>query len=179
MTSTVAPARIVVTGSESTGKTTLARDLASALGGSWIPEFARSYAESVARPLTANDVEPIARGQIQAMDQTLALIGAPLVFDTDLISTVVYARHYYGRCPAWIVDEAHRRRSALYLLCDIDLPWRPDAIRDRGHQRAQLHAVFQNTLDEFGVPVTPVSGIGPARLDAALHEIAHWRAGRG
>ena len=100
------PTRIVVTGSESTGKTTLARDLAAHFGAQWVPEQSRSYAERVRRELKADDVAPIASEQIAAEDA--ALVEAIrtrrrwLFLDTDLLSTVVYARHYYGSCPAWI-----------------------------------------------------------------------------
>ena len=65
------------------------------LGATWVREYARQYAETHL-PLTAADVEPIARGQIAGED---AARGPLVILDTDLISTVVYARHYYGACP--------------------------------------------------------------------------------
>ena len=67
-----APRRIVVTGSESTGKTTLARQLAERLGARWVPEQSREYAARVGRPLTAGDVEAIANEQIAAEDAAIA-----------------------------------------------------------------------------------------------------------
>jgi NadR type nicotinamide-nucleotide adenylyltransferase len=164
--------RIVVTGSESTGKTTLARDLAAYFGVRWVPEQARSYAERVRRELTADDVAPIASEQITAEDAAIAEAirrgDRWLFLDTDLVSTVVYARHYYGSCPAWIEAEARARRGDLYLLADIDLPWLPDGVRDRPRAREQLHGEFRATLAEFRAEVCVVRGSGDRRLTAAL-----------
>ena len=137
--------RVVVTGSESTGKTTLAHDLGAHFGVPWVAEFARSYADVQAlagRRLDETDVEPIARGTIGAHDAALGVGTGLVVFDTDLVSTVVYARHYYGNCPAWIELAARERLGDLYLLCDIDVPWIPDGVRDVPHQRAHMHALF-------------------------------------
>ena len=95
-----------------------------------MPEFAREYALRVARELTVDDVEPIARGQIALEDaagETPALQGSLLILDTDLISTVVYARHYYGQCPEWIESAAATRKADLYLLTDIDVEQRDES----------------------------------------------------
>lgn len=170
-----APRRLVVTGSESTGKTTLAQELAAHLGVSWVPEQSRRYAEHVARPLTADDVEPIARAQRDAEDEAMSAArerGDPwLVLDTDLVSTVVYARHYYGACPDWIVREAQVRAGDLYLLCDIDLPWVGDSVRDRPLARDEMQESFRLTLRALGVRPLTVSGSGPDRLRSALQHL--------
>lgn len=177
--------RVVITGSESTGKTTLARQLAAAVGTTWVPEFARMYAESAHRPLTAEDVAPIALGQRAAEDQAMAAWvvrwGAeaqwpPLILDTDLISTTVYAEHYYGACPEWISQAAHDRLAPLYLLCHPDLAWRADGVRDQPAARRQLHAAFAARLAELGALVLHVTGTGTARLDVALAALRGWRA---
>lgn len=167
--------RLVVTGPESTGKTTLATALGAHFGVPQVGETARHYAEArlaEGRALTAGDAEPIARAAIEAEDALLAASPAMLVLDTDLISTVLYARHYYGSSPAWMEEAARARRGDLYLLCDIDLPWFPDGVRDRPEQRDAMHALFRATLREFGCFVAPVGGSGGARLDAALRAVA-------
>lgn len=160
--------RIVLTGPESTGKTTLAAALAHRFGAPWLPEASRGFAEEVKRELTAADVESIATRAIRAEDAALAEYPPLLVLDTDLISTVVYARHYYGACPAWIEAAARARRGDLYLLCAPDLPWKADGVRDRPAHRAQLFALFQDALREFACAGAGVSGTGPARERAAL-----------
>ena len=161
--------RICLTGPESTGKSELATQLAGALGVVRSQEFAREYAESHGKDLTAADVEPIARGQMAAEDRAAAEASGVLVLDTDLLSTVVYARHYYGACPRWIEDEARRRRADLYLLLDTDVPWQPDTARDAGgDEREDLFDAFRAALDEFETEWRIISGDADARLAAAL-----------
>src|SRR4051812_28454818 len=96
---------ICITGPESTGKTTLAELLARKLDVEWVPEAARSYAERVSRPLSIADVDPIAREHVAMADAALQRASengaSQLVLDTDLLSTIVYARHYYGAAPQW------------------------------------------------------------------------------
>ncbi|MBV8516932.1 MAG: ATP-binding protein [Acidobacteria bacterium] len=161
-------ARVVLTGPESTGKTQLAQRLARDLGVAWVPEYAREYAEARGNALTAADVDWIARGQIANEDRAP---DAP-IRDTDLISTVVYARHYYGACPAWIEAEARARRAALYLLLDTDVEWQPDAARDAGgDEREDLFDAFRAALDEFDTRWEIVSGDWDERYRAALRHI--------
>lgn len=166
------PRRIVLTGSESTGKTTLAEALAGHFGTTWVPEFSRPYAESKGGVLTAADVEPIARGQAGA--EQAALAGQPggmVVFDTDLLSTLVYARHYYGTAPSWIEATIRRYPPALYLLCQIDLAWVADGVRDRPAARIAIHTAFQDTLLEFGFKAAEIHGTGAARLASAIDAV--------
>ena len=163
--------RIVLTGPECTGKTTLADEIARHFGSPWLPEASREYAAERAgegHSLSAADVEPIARRQIAAEDAALA--GAPpiLVLDTDLVSTVTYARHYYGASSAWIESEARARKAALYLLCAPDIAWTPDGIRDRPEHRDEMFVLFECALAEFGADRVVIRGTGPGRLDAAI-----------
>ena len=166
MANVAASARICLIGPESTGKTELAEALARSLGLPWVPEYAREYAEAHPRELTAADVEPIARGQLALEDA----VPPPAVLDTDLISTVVYARYYYGECPAWIERAARDRRADLYLLCDTDIPWRADRARSGGSadEREEQFDAFRRALDEFEVRWTIVSGEWEERLAAAV-----------
>lgn len=159
--------KLALVGPESTGKTELAQALARELGTVWVPEFAREYAESHGGDLTAADVEPIARGQVAGEDRLASQASGLLILDTNLISTVVYARHYYGSCPAWVEAEARRRRAELYLLLDTDVPWKEDAARDAGgDEREDLFDAFRAALDEFETRWEIVSGdrLAAARL---------------
>ncbi len=154
---------ICIIGPECTGKTTLAQRLAHRFGGEWVSEFVREYAEARKNQLTYADVEAIARGEITNLEsrtpnpepRTASLV----IRDTDLISTVVYSRWYYGDCPAWIVDEARKRRADLYLLMDTDVPWIPDAARDTGGEaREDQFDAFRSALDEFDTRWVIISG---------------------
>ena len=162
-----APYRVALLGPECTGKTTLARALAAATGGGWIPEAARLVAEATSTGLGPATVEPIARLAIALDDAARAGAARPLILDTDLVSTVVYARHYYGDCPAWIVEAARARRADRYLVCVPDLPWRADGVRDRPGARHALLAEFLTALDAIGARPAMVSGTGAGRLAAA------------
>jgi HTH-type transcriptional regulator, transcriptional repressor of NAD biosynthesis genes len=162
------PFRVCLIGPESTGKSELATRLARELGFVCVPEYAREYAEQRDNDLTAEDVEPIARGYLERLPD------APrLMLDTDLISTVVYARYYYGRCPQWIEDEARRRRADLYLLLDTDIEWKPDKARDAGGDaREDLFDAFRAALDEFETEWEIVSGAWEERYAAASMRIS-------
>ncbi|HJU67335.1 MAG TPA: ATP-binding protein [Gemmatimonadaceae bacterium] len=163
--------RVTVTGSESTGKTWLAERLATRFRTVWSREFSREYALHKAAPLDASDVEPIARGQMRAEDEVLRRASGLAIHDTDLVSTVVYAVHYYGGCPPWVEEAARERLADLYLLCDIDLPWVADPARDRPYARRELQAAFTTQLERFGAVYTVVRGIWEEREAAAVAAI--------
>ncbi|MGH7711585.1 MAG: AAA family ATPase [Gemmatimonadaceae bacterium] len=170
-------ARIVVIGSESTGKTALAQQLAEHYGAPWIPEFARDYAEQKggSAALTAADVDSIGRGQVAREDNLLQNSLGLVILDTDLVSTMVYGKQYYGVVPAWIPDTAKQRLADLYLVCDIDLAWVADTVRDAQHQRRQMHDAFISQLTQLGATYRLVSGSGTERLSRAIAHIDAWR----
>jgi NadR type nicotinamide-nucleotide adenylyltransferase len=173
--------RVCLIGPECTGKTTLAARLADHFGVAWIPEFAREYAQQVGRSLTVDDVEPIARGQIALEDAARQpTTGNLLILDTDLISTVVYATHYYGSCAEWIETAARERKADLYLLTDVDVPWTIDDVRDSAAPRETLHRVFATTLATYGADFVAIRGDQETRFAAAVAAIAarlHVRRG--
>jgi len=167
---------IVLTGSESVGKTTLAGQLGAHFDALVVPEFVREYALSKGAPLDFRDHGPIAKGQMAMEDTVLAQATARgdslLIHDTDLLSTVVYCHHYFGRCPAFIEEAAVERRPSQYLLLDIDVPWISDGMRDRGEQRRVVQHLFVDTLERLGAPYTTVSGTWSARFEMASTCIA-------
>ena len=158
---------VVLTGPESSGKTSLAAHLSAAFAAPWVPEASRRFVETDPRPLSAETVEPIARLAMALDDAARSTAPALLIHDTDLVSTVVYARHYYGACPPWIFAEAKARRADLYLLCLPDLPWEADGVRDRPTQRTELLALFRETLQAVDALYTVIGGLDDARRNAA------------
>lgn len=165
--------RVCLIGPECTGKTTLAERLADHFGVTWVAEFAREYAQQVGRLLTADDTEPIARGQMALENAARQLTtGNLLILDTDLISTVVYATHYYSTCPEWIETEARARKSDLYLLTDVDVPWTIDDVRDSAAPRETLHRLFATTLATFGADFVAIRGDRETQFAAAVAAIA-------
>ena len=166
---------IVLTGSESVGKTTLAIALGAHYGALVVPEFVRDYVANKGEPLDFRDHGPIAHGQMALADERTARAtqrgDTLLIHDTDLVSTVVYCHHYFGRCPEFLEEAAIARRAARYLLLDIDIPWVPDGIRDRGDRREELHTLFAETLARLGCTVTPISGTYAERLKLAVSTV--------
>lgn len=175
--------RIVLTGGECTGKTTLARMLAGRHGTAWVPEAAREAALAKKGPLGPEDVAPIARAHVvaadAALDQAIRRERPAVFFDQDLLSTVVYARHYYGDCPPWIERLAAERLGDLYILCSPDLPWTPDPARDRSDRREEIHGLFAAALADSGARVAEVGGRGDAREARAEAAVAELLAPRG
>jgi NadR type nicotinamide-nucleotide adenylyltransferase len=163
--------RVVLTGSESTGKSTLAAALARRYNAPLVPEFVRGYAEERGGVIEFSDHGPIARGQIALEDEHAQRGGELLVQDTDLLSTVVYCRHYFGRCPEWIEAAAHARRPDLYLLCEIDAPWIADGVRDRGDRRDEMQSLFREAVRASGVHSVAITGDETTRLAAAVAAI--------
>ena len=169
--------RVVLTGSESTGKTELARQLGEHYGVGFVPEFVRGYAERRHAPLEYSDHGPIARGQMALEDEAIARGDALIIQDTDLLSTAVYCDHYYHRVPEWIVEEARRRRPDLYLLLDIDVPWVPDPARDRGDRREEMQDLFERAVRRSGVRYAVIRGTWGERFRRAVEEIDRLRCG--
>jgi nicotinamide riboside kinase len=172
--------RIVFTGSESTGKSTIAADVARHYRVEVVPEFVRAFAETKGAAIEFSDHGLIARGQMALEDEYIARAqsrpaspdGAVfLLQDTDLLSTVVYCRHYFGRSPEWIEAAARARRPDLYLLCLPDIPWVPDGVRDRGHMRLEMHHLFHDAVTASGAPALSLSGDRAQRLALAIAAI--------
>ena len=173
--------RIVVSGSECTGKTVLTRALAENFDAPFSTESARDYVSELGRAVQFSDVEPIARRQIESEDALLGDGSRLYIFDTDLFSTLIYSRLYFGRCPGWIEPLCRARRADLYLLCGIDLPWVKDDFqrgRSTPTERQHAHSLFTNVLNENGCSVTAVSGLNNDRLQCAISAIETWLSNR-
>ncbi len=157
------PARVVLIGPECTGKTWLAAELATRYRVPGAPEHAREYVDRHGAALIYADVDPIGRGQQAGEDAALARAAAEgaalVVLDTDLVSTMVYSRHYYGDCPAWIEEAARRRLGDLYLLHHVDVEWVSDGRqREQPERREELFARFRDALAGLGARVADVAG---------------------
>ena len=159
--------RVVLIGSESTGKTVLARELAEHYRAELVPEFVRGFAVQKASPIELADTNAIARGQMALEDEHAKRATQLLIQDTDLLSTVVYGGHYYGECPAWIAAAAQQRRPDLYLLLEIDVPWVPDDVRDRGTRREEMQQLFRDAVAGSGSAYVVIDGTWEQRSQRA------------
>ena len=168
--------RIVITGPESTGKTELAQALSEKLGTIWIPEYARSYVENLNRPYDYNDVVQIAKYQITQETAYAAKIGRGLlIFDTWLIITKVWFDLVFGKCPEWVCEHIRSTKIDLFLVCNTDLPWIADSVRENGgDKREQLFQLYCNEIRSFGFNYEIVNGVGDVRTNNAIELLSKY-----
>jgi len=162
--------RVVITGPESTGKTELAQALAQRFETSWIPEYARTYVENLGRPYDYDDVIRIAQYQI-IQEQEFAQGNEKKIvfFDTWLIITKVWLDLVYGKCPEWIKEHIGSTKIDLFLVCNTDLPWIFDPVRENGgDKREQLFQIYIDEISSFGFNYEIVEGFGQQRTENAL-----------
>ena len=159
--------RISVTGPESTGKSWLAKHLAEHYQTQWVPEYARKYLKEINRPYDYNDILNIAQKQFESENQAEATTEF-LFCDTDFCVTSIWCNVKYEKCHDWITAKLEQNTYSLYLLCDIDLPWQYDPLREHPHERQYLFDLYLNELNNRMFPFAVVRGTGPDRLANAI-----------
>jgi HTH-type transcriptional regulator, transcriptional repressor of NAD biosynthesis genes len=163
--------RVVIYGPESTGKTTLAEKLANHFKTVWVPEFARRYLDNKGAWVELSDIDKIAAGQLASEDVLALQANRLLICDTELITTCVYSRHYFGECPLAVEQMADQRQYDLYLLLDIDVPFVADWQRPDGESREHFFATFRSELERRGRPYVVISGSYDERFGRAVKAI--------
>ncbi len=162
--------KIALLGAESTGKTSLCSQLSAYYNACWIPEYARDYIQQLNRQYTFEDVEHIAEQQNKQLNDVY--IDDYVFFDTELIITKVWFEVVFNRCPSWISQSIAQSPINYYLLCNTDLEWVPDSVRENGGEmRNVLHKRYESILKEFNLPYQCVSGKGQDRLSCAINFI--------
>ncbi|MDX1627082.1 MAG: ATP-binding protein [Fulvivirga sp.] len=164
--------KIAITGPESTGKSTLAADLARHYHTVWVPEFARSYLEKINRPYNETDLLNIARGQWnEEIRLTPEASNGFLFSDTEMLVLKIWSMHKYGRCHPEILEKLNNPSYDLYLLCDIDLPWEADPQREHPHLREHFLQLYMLELDALHVPYEIITGKSADRKKQAVEAI--------
>jgi len=163
---------VVITGAESTGKSVLTEWLAHHFQVPFIPEFARSYVENLHRKYNYSDVEKIAQQQIREL-QKIKELKYPLVFvDTWLIITKIWFEEVFGHSPQWLETEIRNTKIDLFLVCDTDLPWIPDPVRENGgERRLYLQNRYIETIQKYEFSYKIVSGKNNSRFKNALQHL--------
>ena len=142
--------KVAIIGPESTGKSTLARELAEQFKGTYVPEYAREFVERKGRKeLTYDEVCEIAREQIKSISKA-----GFYFFDTELIVTKVWFEYAFGKVPEWLTEAIKTYPMDLYLLTYPDIPWVPDPARYNGSQamREELFDRYEEEVKATGVP---------------------------
>ena len=160
---------VVITGAESTGKSTLTEQLANYFKVPSVPELARSYIEELGRKYNYSDVEKIARLQVEQLKNKSATNYQYIFLDTWLIVTKIWFEVVFKSEPAWLIDEIQNTKIDLFLVCNIDLPWIPDSVRENGGKmREILHSKYIKTISDFNFNYKIVSGKDDERFKQAL-----------
>jgi NadR type nicotinamide-nucleotide adenylyltransferase len=164
------PRRILILGPESTGKSTLASDLAVHFEEPWVPEFAREYLSLLDREYEYQDLLQIAKGQVALEDELAQKAQKFLFCDTDLRVIQVWSEHKYGRVHDWVKTELDQRVYDLILLTDIDLPWEPDPLREHPdpEMRQYFLYLYLEMAAQSGIPWEKISGNRSARLEKSI-----------
>jgi NadR type nicotinamide-nucleotide adenylyltransferase len=163
---------IVLTGPESTAKSTLTKELAVHFNAIYFPEYAREYLTAKEGNYSYGDVEYIAGKQIEQYEIARQR-GEDIVFlDTWLIITKVWFEWVFKQVPAWLEEAIINHPVDLFLLCRPDIPWEPDPLREHGgEQREQLFQIYKKELQAYGFRFTEIGGEGEKRILNAIEGI--------
>jgi NadR type nicotinamide-nucleotide adenylyltransferase len=166
--------KIVAIGPESTGKSTLCAQLAAHYNTSWCAEYAREYLLENGTNYTYENVLTIARGQIALEERVQQqTTGKYLFIDTDMNVIKVWTEFVFGKCEPWILNAIAQRKYDLYLLCNIDLPWVKDELREYAclDTRKQLYCYYKDLLINQSIPWVEISGQKEQRTQCAIGAI--------
>ena len=173
--------KVVLFGPESSGKTTLSRHLARHYHTVWAPEFAREYLQekwnNERKTCEAEDLLPIAVGQMKLENKLAKRADKILICDTDLLETKVYSEEFYGGFVDDKLDKAaSENQYDLYLLTYIDTPWEEDDLRDRPELRLEMFNAFEKSLIDNNRPYILLKGDKETRLKNAISYIDELHA---
>lgn len=164
--------KIAIIGPECTGKTTLARELAQYYNTTWIPEYARSYIESLNRKYSYSDVEHITSMQKFQINSSYPEANHFIFFDTELIISKVWFEEVYQQKPEWLDEAIRNSNFELYLLCNTDIPWVRDKVRENGgEKREKLYNIYLKEILSYDLPYEIISGINETRINSAINVI--------
>lgn len=168
--------KVVIIGPESTGKSTLCTQLAAHYKSVWCPEFAREYLLKNGSNYRYDDLLTIAKGQVALEDEYSSKIknsGTPLFIDTDMYVLKVWCEFVFGKCHRFILDQIIERKYNLYLLCNTDLPWVKDELREYPdlESRQQLYKIYQDIMINQQTAWVDIKGNYEERLAIAIKAV--------
>lgn len=163
--------KVAIVGPESTGKSWLAQSLANHYHEPWVTEQARAYLAQIDRNYNLNDIVKIAALQLEAEMQLLPECRKFLFCDTSLLVNKVWSNFVYNTIPPEINEWYNPEHYQLHLLCNIDLPWEYDPLREHPHKRQELFDIYENELIKDKCNYHIVSGLGQERLNNAIEII--------
>ena len=163
--------KIAITGPESTGKSTLCELLANYYKTLWVPEYSREYLARTDGKYEASDVLNIAQGQISKEKELSANANKYLFCDTELINTKIWCQHKFNHCPEWISENILQNKYELFMVCNIDIPWVEDPLRENPDNREYFFNWFIEELEHYKFPYKIISGNVFQRMEVAIKAI--------
>jgi NadR type nicotinamide-nucleotide adenylyltransferase len=167
--------KIVIIGPESTGKSTLCEQLAHHYKTEWVKEYAREYLLKNGTEYTFDDLLTIAKGQLNLEDQpsTLNPKLSTVFIDTDMYVMKVWCEFVFNKCHRWVLDRIAERKYDLYLLCNVDLPWVKDELREYPDlaSREKLYCIYKDIMVNQHVPWIDISGNYAERFQKAINAV--------
>lgn len=176
--------KVVTIGPESTGKSTLCTMLAKHYHTEWCPEYAREHLLTHGMNYNYDDLLFIAKKQLELEDKYIQSAddsqhGRLLFIDTDMYVMKVWCEFVFGKCHKWILEQIATRSYDLYLLCNIDLPWIKDELREYPDResRDRLYNMYKDILVNQSTPWVEISGNETERLQKAILAVDQLLAG--
>ncbi len=171
--------KIVAIGPESTGKSTLCEQLAKHFNTMWCPEYAREYLKQNGVKYNYADLLKIAQGQLIIEDYCTEKIKAEsshLFIDTNMYVMKIWYEYVFRKCEYVVLNEISKRKYDLYLLCNIDLPWIEDEMREYPDEkpRIELYNIYKDLLINQTTPWIEISGNYEERLQKAISEVEKY-----
>ncbi|HRH65168.1 MAG TPA: ATP-binding protein [Bacteroidia bacterium] len=166
--------RIALLGPESTGKTTLALQLAAHYQTVWVPEYSREYMEVLGRKYTREDILITLREQCRQEDLAMEKANTLLFADTDPIIAKVWMEDVFQETPEEIQQIIEERKYDLYLLLTPDLPFVVDPVRENPERREYLFRWYKKELEERHFCYSVISGEGAMRLENAKRAVENF-----
>ena len=163
--------RIALIGPESTGKTTLCRELAEYYHTVWVPEYARNYVAALDRKYTLEDIETCAHEQLRSEEELTKKANRFLFCDSEFIIAKVWCEDVFGKTPQWIEETIATHHYDLFLLTRPDIPFRADDVRENPHRREFFFDWYKRELDDRKFNYSIVSGFGDVRLRQAIKSL--------
>ena len=164
---------LVITGPESSGKTTLAKQLADYWKAPLVPEVVRDYLRE-RESYQQHDLLEIAKQQYRREQILLANCPEKVICDTDLLVIMIWSEVKYGRCDPWIYTTfensiKQQTSSRYYYLCDSKIPWQADPLRENPHNRDKLFNLYLLKLKEYELDHCIIKGEPQERLQQAIN----------
>ena len=160
--------KVAIVGPESSGKTTLARELAEYFKTLWVPEYSRMLFEFLGAPATQADIGLIVVGQYALQKAYEAFATRPFICDTEPRLSKIWSQRLYNYWDQDLDAMTSQSSFAHYLITRPDMPWEQDPLRCLPHDGAEFFKVCSREFSKLNLPLSEIYGQGPARLQNAM-----------